>query len=180
MRRSALATFPLGTPLLVVAPERAGFAPLLAERGDPVAVLNDLRAVAAGAALDPTAQHLVIEGLDDLTAPHAFLADLRARTPQARIFALLSNAAHLGSLAGFFTGVPLAAGHPLVSDELEPLFERGGWRILAIKTFIDDTIPGAASLPFAIAGGAITFNLIEPEMLEHCRVAAFLAIADPQ
>jgi hypothetical protein len=180
MRRSALATFPVGTPVLVVAPERAGFALLLAERGDPAAALLDLRAAAAGAALDPAAPHLVIEGLDDLPAPHAFLAGLRSRTPQARIFALLSNAAHLGSLAGFFAGTPLAAGHPLVPGELEPLFDRGGWRILAIKTFIDATIPGAESLPFAIAGGAITFNLIQPAMLDYCRVAAFLVIADPQ
>jgi hypothetical protein len=180
MRRSALATFPVGTPLLVVAPERAGFAALLAERGDPVPALRDLGEVAAGATLDPATPHLMIEGLDDCMAPEALLAGLRTRTPQARIFALFSNAAHLGSLATFFAGASLAAGHPLVPGEIEPLFERAGWRVLAIKTLLDDAIPSAASLPFAIEAGAITFNLIEPAMLDYCRIAALLVIADPQ
>jgi len=180
MRRSALATFPIGTPLTVVAPQRAGFAALLAERGDAVPALCDLGDVVAGCALDPATPHLVIEGLDDLHAPHAFLSALRTRTPQARIFALLSNAAHFGSLARFFAGAPLAAGHPIVGTEIEPLFERGGWHVLAIKTLLDDTIPGPEKLPFAIEAGAITFNLVEPAMLDYCRVAAFLVIADPR
>ena len=181
MRRAALRTFPGGTPLTVLASPLAGFATLLCERGDDVPVLRDLAAVAAGTErLDPATPHLLIEGLDALVDPGAFLRAVRERAPQARVFALISNAAHLGSLGAFYAGVPLAAAHPLVPEEIEPLFATGGWEILAIKNLVDEAIPPAAALPFAVTARNITFNLIEPAMLERCRNAGFLVIADPR
>jgi hypothetical protein len=179
MRRAALATFPARTPLTVVAPARADFAALLRDRNDPAAALAELHEVAtAGTALDPTTPHLVLEGLDDLDEPVAFLAGLRRRTPEARIFALVSNAAHVGSLAGFYAGLPIAQAHPLVPEEIAPLFSAAGWKVLAIKNLIDESIPPASSLPFAVIAGAIAFNLVEPAMHERCRNAGFLVIAD--
>ncbi len=177
-RRATLRTFPAGTPLTIVAPARAGYATLLRERDDPAATLGELDDVAAGAGLDPAIPHLVLEGLDDLDEPVSFLASLRDRTPEARIFALISNAAHVGSLAGFYAGLPLSRAHPLVPEEIELLFASAGWRILAIKNLIDESIPPAASLPFAVIAGAIALNLVEPAMHERCRNAAFLVIAD--
>jgi len=178
MRRSTLATFPAGTPLTVVAPARADFAALLRERGDAAVALADLHEAAADGALDPTTPHLVLEGLDDLDEPVAFLRGLRRRTPEARIFALVSNAAHVGSLAGFYAGLPIAQAHPLVPEEIAPLFSAAGWKVLAIKNLIDESIPPASALPFAVIAGAIAFNLVEPAMHERCRNAGFLVIAD--
>ncbi len=102
MRRTLLANFPAGTPFLTAAPERAGFAAI--------------------AALDAQIPQLVIEGLDDLPDPGAFLRALHARAPQARLFALIANAAHLQTLGAFYGGAPPAAAHPLVFDEIVPLF----------------------------------------------------------
>ena len=181
MRRAALRTFPLGTPLTVLALPLAGFAAFLRERDDDVPVLRDLAAVALDTErLDPATPHLLVEGLDALAEPEAFLRAVRERAPQARVFALISNAAHLGSLGAFYAGAPIAAAHPLVPEEIEPLFAAGGWQILAIKNLIDESIPPATALPFAVTARTITFNLIEPAMLERCRNAGFLVIADPR
>jgi len=178
LRRMALRTFPPGTPLTVVAPARANFGALLAERNDAAVALRDLEAIAAGGEVDAMTPHVVLEGLDDLEDPVEFLAGLRRRTPEARIFALVSNAAHVGSLAAFYAGLPIANAHPLVPEEIEPLFAAAGWKVLAIKNLIDESIPPASSLPFAVIAGAIAFNVVEPAMHERCRNAAFLVIAD--
>jgi hypothetical protein len=180
IRRAVLETFPAGTPLTVVAPQSAEFSRLLGERNDAAIGVSDLGAVATSQGLiDPAIPHVLLEGLDDLDEPIAFLATLRREAPQTRVFALIANSAHVGALGAFYSGVPLAAGHPLVHEDLEPLFQAAGWRMLTIKTFADESIPPAEALPFVANVGQIVFSLSERDMLERCRCAAFLAIADP-
>jgi hypothetical protein len=179
IRRAALETFPVGTQFIIVAPNRSEFAELVGERNDASVALLGLGAVAmSDAPLDPTILNVLLEGLDDLDNPVAFLAGLHRKAPQARVFALIANGAHIGSLGAFFAGIPLAAAHPLVRDEIEPLFHAAGWQPLAIRPFNDEAIPPVDALPFSAGIGEIVFNLSEPAMLERCRCTAFLVIAD--
>jgi hypothetical protein len=180
-RRTALGQFPAGTPLLVVAPAGAGFTALLAERADPAVGLRALDEVAAGdGPVDLAVPHVLLEGLEDLAEPEAFLAGLRARTPQARLFALVANAAHVRALGAFYLGRPLAAGHPLVRGELEPLFAGAGWQPLAIRPIRDAAVPAAAALPIVLTIGPIGFTVADPATLERAATAGFLVIADPR
>jgi hypothetical protein len=179
MRQAILATFPPGTPLLILAPEAADFGALVRARNDAAIEVRPLGEVAAtGDALHPSIPYVLLEGLDDLDDPVSFLAGLRHRAPQARVFALIANAAHLHALGAFYSGAPLAAGHPLVRDEIEPLFRAAGWQPLAIEALVDESIPPAHALPFAANAGGIVFQLAEPVMLERSRNAAFLVVAD--
>ena len=174
-----LANFPAGTPFLILAPETAGFADIARERADGVIDVRSLDAVAgAHDVLHATMPHVLLEGIDDLEDPVSFLAGLRARTPQARVFALISNAAHVASLGAFYAGRPLARAHPLVHEDIGPLFLAAGWQPLAIKSLIDESIPAAEALPFALKAGELEFQLREPKVLERGRTAAFLVIAD--
>jgi hypothetical protein len=179
-RRATLATFPAGTPLLVLAATRTGFAELVAERNDPATAFADLETVVAGTGfIHATVGNVIIEGLDDLDEPGIFLAGLSGRLPQARIFALVANGAHLVALGAFFAGVPLAAGHPIVRDEIDSLFGQANWRIVAIKPIRDESLPAAEALPFAANIGPIVFALSDSAMLARSRDAGFLVIADP-
>jgi hypothetical protein len=179
MRQAVLGTFPTGTPLLVLAPEAAEFAPLVRARNDAAIDVRPLAEVAAsGDVLHSSIPYVLLEGLDDLDDPVSFLAGLRHRTPQARVFALIANAAHLHALGAFYSGAPLAGGHPLVRDDIEPLFRAAGWLPLAIEALIDESIPAAHALPFAANAGNIVFQMAEPVMLERSRNAAFLVVAD--
>jgi hypothetical protein len=179
MRQAILSTFPPGTPLLVLAPEAAAFAPLVRARNDAAIDVRSLREVAATTGvLHPSAAYVLLEGLDDLDDPGSFLTALRDRVPQARVFALIANGAHLHALGAFFSGVPLATAHPLVFSEIEPLFRAAGWQPLAIEALVDESIPAAQALPFVAGMGAIEFHVAEPAMLERGRNAAFLVVAD--
>ena len=179
-RRATLATFPAGTPVLVISAEHTGFAALIAERNDPATEHAGLVAIAAGDEIvHPTIGNVILEGLDELDDPVAFLAGLKRRLPQARIFVLIANGAHLVALGAFYAGLPLAAGHPLVRDEIEPLFAEAAWHILAVKPIRDEGLPPAESLPFTANIGPIVFSLSDSAMLARSRDSGFLVIADP-
>jgi hypothetical protein len=179
MRQAVLSTFPPGTPLLVLAPDTAEFAAIVRARNDAAIDVRSLCEIAAtGDVLHPSVPYVLLEGLDDLDDPHAFLAELRDRAPQARVFALIANGAHLHALGAFFSGVPLAAAHPLVLSDIEPLFRAAGWQPLAIENLIDESIPSSDALPFVAGLGDIEFHVTERAMLERGRNAAFLVVAD--
>jgi hypothetical protein len=179
LRRSTLANYPFGTPFLVLAPEEAGYAGIVRERNDAAVEVRDLGTIAdADDVLHPTIPHVLLEGLDDLADPVGFLDRLRSRAPEARIFALVSNAAHLLSLGSFYAGKRLAAGHPLVFEELAPLFIAAGWQPLAITALPDESLKLPQTFPFAVEAGEITFQLFEPVTVERGRNAAFLVVAD--
>jgi hypothetical protein len=174
IRRSVLATFPAGTPCLVLAPARAGFGPLLAERNDPAIELRVL-----GGELPPSAiPHVVLEGIDDLADPIGFLTGMRAAMPAARLFALVANASHLVALGAFFSEHALAAQHPLTAAEIEPLFNAAGWKPLAVKPLIDAALPAPGAAPCTVTVGAIGFQCYSAAVLERGGTAAFLVIAD--
>jgi hypothetical protein len=174
IRRSVLGNFPAGTPFLVVAAEPSGFARIVAERGDPAAVWQPLEALPPAS----KAPHLMLEGIDDLSDPVAYLRDVRATMPDARIFALIANAGHLTGLGAFFAGRPLAAGHPLSHGEIGPLFAAAGWNVLAIKPLPDDALPLPAAAPVVVTVGGIGLQCFTADALERGRTAGFLVIAD--
>ena len=174
IRRSVLGSFPIGTPFLIVAGEAAGFAEIVAERGDAAVAWTPLEKQPPASA----APHLLLEGLDDLFDPAAYLRSLRAAMPDARMFSLISNAAHLIGLGAFFAGHPLAGGHPLSQAEIGPLFASAGWNVLAINPLLDDALPLPNSAPVTITVGGIGFQCTTPEALERGRTAGFLVIAD--
>jgi NAD(P)-dependent dehydrogenase (short-subunit alcohol dehydrogenase family) len=179
IRRAFLASVPAGTPLLVVAPDAAGYAALVAERGDPAVSVLPLELLGAGADLGTAAPaDVLLEGLDELAAPAAALQELRARAPHARLHVLVANAAHLPWLAAFFGGAPAPAGHPLVRGEIEALFRAGDWEPQAIDAIADAGLP--ATVPVEIAAGAIRFQLADAAQLERGRTAGFLVIARPR
>jgi hypothetical protein len=135
---------------------------------------------AAGAAeLDAAAPHVLLEGLDAVDDAPAFLRALRERMPHARLFALIANAAHLPALGAFYAGAAAAGAHPLVREEIEPLFRAGGWQTTAITPIVDGTLPPPGAAPVEINAGAIIFQIAEPAMLERARNAAFFVVADP-
>lgn len=154
IRRAVLANFPAGT-VFANAAEGAG-------------------------ALDATAPHVLLEGLDDIDDPRAFLAAVRERMPHARLFALVANAAHLPALGAFYAGVAPAAAHPLVHAEIEPLFRSGGWQTTAITPIVDGALPPPEAAPVEINAGAIIFQIVDAAMLERARNAAFFVVADPR
>jgi hypothetical protein len=136
-------------------------------------------ATAGAQALDAAAPHVLIEGLDAVDDALAFLCALRERMPRARLFALIANAAHLPALGAFYAGAAAAAGHPLVREEIEPLFRAGGWRTAAITPVVDGRLPPPEAAPVEINAGAIIFQIGAAEMLERARTAAFFVVAVP-
>jgi hypothetical protein len=179
IRRAFLAGVPAGTPLLIVAPERAGYAALAAERDDGAVVVRDLHALLAAENFPVDAvANVLLEGLDELAEPAAALRRLHERTPQARLYALVANAAHLVWLAAFYRGEAPPAGHPLVRSELDALFRAGGWEPQAVNAIVDAQLPPPAAVPVEIDAGAIRFQLTAAAMLERGRSAGFLIVAD--
>jgi hypothetical protein len=174
IRRSALGNFPLGTPFLIVAAESSGFAQIVAERGDPTVAWTPLTTEPPPSATP----HVLLEGIDDLFDPVAYLRELRTAMPDARIFALISNAGHLTGLGAFFAGRPLAAGHPISHGEIGPLFADAGWNVLAIKPLPDDALPPADAAPVVVTVGGIGLQCFTADALERGRTAGFLVIAD--
>jgi hypothetical protein len=179
LRRSVLATFPPGTPLLVVAPNESGFAALLRERNDAAASVCAPEELALRLPVPSPVPHLLLEGLDAVDDPAATLALLRARAPQARLFSLVANAANVRALGAFYAGTPPARGHPLLIGDLEPLFLNAGWRPLAIKAYADASLPGSPALPVGVDTGDMVFTLADSATFERARTAAYLVIADP-
>jgi hypothetical protein len=181
IRRAAIATFPPGTPLLVIAPGAAGYDGILGDRNDAAIAFQALEALAPGGSTLPAATpHVFIEGLDALDDPAALLRSIGANMPEARLFALVANAAHVGSLSAFFSGIPLARAHPLVLLEIEPLLASSGWRTLATRAVTDDVLPAPAARPPILALGSIGFEIGEPAHYELVRTAAYFVIADRQ
>jgi hypothetical protein len=169
IRRGLLANFPAGTPLAIVAPEGA-FDDLVAERNDAA---TSLHALAAYADLPPTAPHVIVEGLDALADPVTLLAGVRAAAPQARLFALVANGAHLPALAAYFNGGAIAPVRPLVRADVERALDASGWKQIALDPIAED-------VPFITHVGGLSFTLDDDAMRERVQPAALLAIADPQ
>lgn len=176
IRRGLLANFPFGTPVAIVAPDGV-FTGLAAERNDPA---TSLHALQLEPALRAAAPHVILEGLDAVEDPVALLAHVRGAAPQARLFALVANGAHLPALAAYFGGAAIAAVRPLVRNEVERALAAAGWHPIAIEAIADEPTFAAAALPAAVPIGALTFALDDAATLERVRPAAFLAIADPQ
>ncbi len=179
-RATLLDLFPPALPLLVLAPVDA---PLLVEqvaaRGRPAVTACFGSDGRFGAEPDAAIENLLLEGLDAVDDPQALLRRIRDAVPQARMFALVSNAASLTSLANFVAGAPLAAAHPLVREELEPLFAAGGYAIVRIDP-LTSTLMNAEQL----RGGLRLQTLLVADLTgdEELRVRtdAFLIVADPQ
>lgn len=174
LRRAVLGNFPPGTPFLVLAPDRSGFAGIVRERNEDIVTFRPLGEGPPASACP----HLLLEGLDELADPIAFLQRVRDVMPDARIFALVANAAHLVALATFYAGDAIAAEHPLTGAEIAPLFAAAGWTTLAIKPLADDALPAADAAPVMITAGGIGMECVDAATLDRGRTAAYLAIAD--
>jgi hypothetical protein len=169
IRRGLLANFPAGTPLAIVAPAGA-FDELVAQRNDAA---TSVHAAATLAGLPATAPHVIVEGLDAVDDPAALLAAIRAAAPQARLFALVANAAHLPALAAYFNGAAIAPVRPLVRADVERALDAAGWTPIALDPIAED-------VPFITDVDGVSFALADDAMRERVRPAAWLAIADPQ
>jgi hypothetical protein len=121
---------------------------------------------------------VLLEGIDDLFEPVAYLRGVRSAMPDARIFALISNAGHLTGLGAFFAGRPLAAGHPISHGEIGPPFAEAGWNVLAIKPLADEALPAPDAAPVVVTVGGIGLQCFTADALERGRTAGFLVIAD--
>ncbi len=175
LRRALLTNFPPGTSLAVVAPPDKNYTELLAARGDSVTLV-----ALEGSWPEPGAlarvEHVVLEGIDDTDDPQGLLAAVAVAAPAARLFLIVSNAAHLRGLQAFFNGTPLALAHPLVQTEIEPLLKAAGWRPLTIDPIPDESIP--LEQPFEMTSPTICFKIDDGAVLERARIRAFIAIAD--
>ena len=116
---------------------------------------------------------LAAERDDAVEDPVALLAAVRAAAPQARLFALVANAAHLPALAAYFNGGAIAAVRPLVRADVERALADAGWNQIALNPIAEDD-------PFVTQIGGLSFTLDDTETRERVRPAAFLAIADSQ
>lgn len=180
VRASLLGSFPAGTPVLIAATEPGAFAALVAARSDPATALTALTAAFDHPALAAT-PHVVLEGLDDVEDPPALLAALRDAAPQARLFALVANGAHVRGLGAFLRGRPPARAHPLVEGELHALFTAGGWQVVAVTPVRDPSLPSPSSYPSQLADGdAVSVRVDDAEMFARLATAAFVVVADPR
>jgi hypothetical protein len=177
LRRALLANFPPGTSLAVIAPPDKGYPELLAARGDGAALVALDGSWPEPGALGAVG-HVVLEGIDDTDDPVGLLAAVGAAAPSARLFLIVSNAAHLRALQAFFNGAPLARAHPLVHSEIEPLLRASGWRPITVDPIPDESIPLAQPLPFELTTPTICFKINDAAVLERARIRAFIAIAD--
>lgn len=178
VRRSLLAEFPRGLPLVILAPAETGFERIAAETGDDAIAV---RTLAASGVLDGRlpehVEHCIVEGFDHVDDAAALARMLRASLPPScRLFALIANGANARALQAFFGGEGPRA-HPLVAAELPSLFEQNGWRVLALRAIPDPTV--ADALPVTIDGDHLRFHVDTPERLATLRTLAFVAICDP-
>ncbi len=157
LRQAARTRVPAGAPALTLA------------GGDGSAALATLPAAAAD---------VFVEGLEELDDPATFLVRLRAAAPQARLLALVANAAHVRALDAFYGGGPLAGGHPLVLAEIAPLLQSAGWQPLSIEAMLDLALPPAGAAPIEVRGKDMSFALTSSATLERARTAAYLVLAE--
>lgn len=172
--------FPPGTPLLIIAPEANGYTEIAMASKNP-ALRTCLLDPDQGSWAHPAAAtmpHILLDGIDELDDPTTFLNDLRARAPEARLFALIANACNLIVLERFYSqAVPIPA-HPLVAGQLGSLFKAGGWDVATVNVIVDDLIPGNLAVPFPAEVGQIQFQIVDDDMRDRVRAAAFLVIAN--
>lgn len=173
VRAAVLENFPLGTPIVVMWSPGEGLAAAAAARDDPATVVLD-RFDGNHPALART-PHVLLEGLDDVDDPALVLARLAAGAPHARLFALVSNAAHVRGLAHFFGGAALCRARPLLREDLDALFAGSGWRPLAITPLVDRSLSEAGG-PHQV--GELVVAPREPSAAERVRIAAYLVVAD--
>lgn len=126
----------------------------------------------------PDCAAVVIEGLDDLEDPDAFLRAVASALPAARAFALIANAAYAETLEAFIGGAGIARGHAFVVSELEPLFTTSGWTIASIDPVMGGS-PAAATYPIDVSVGLVKFRIADRAMLERIHVAGYLVVAEP-
>lgn len=170
-------SFPLGTPLAVVAPRACGFGEILAERGDGATAFIELAVDALPEHPSfASAENVLLEGLDAMREPAELLLRLGRISGSARLFAIVANASYARSLDAFYRGANLAVEHPLTREELPQLLADGGWKTVAINPVFDKLLP--ASVPATIQLPAVQFSCEDGAVLERLRVQAFLAIAD--
>jgi hypothetical protein len=174
-RRAALGNFPIGTPVLVVAPAASGFAGIVRERNDPAVTFVEL---GSDAAVTPM-PHLLLEGLDDINKPEQLLRAVREAMPATRIFALIANAANFTAIQRFLSGEQIARGHPLTHGEIGPLFTAAGWQILGIRPLYDQSIPVMETVPVRVTIANFGVDCTDPAMYERVRTAGYSVIADP-
>lgn len=141
---------------------------------------TNVHALGSGAPIAASAVHVIVEGLDAVDDPVELLARIRATAPQARLFALVANAAYLPALAAYFNGTAIAAVRPLTRDDVERILASSGWRQIALEEIADDDAFAVPGLPAVLPFGKLTFRIDDGAMAERVRAAAFLAIADPQ
>ena len=125
-----------------------------------------------------TLGNILLEGLDFVEDPVGLLRSLHDVTRSARLFALVSNAAHFRALSAFFSGERLARAHPLVQQELEPLLSAGGWNVIAVNPLADGTIPNSCTSPVRVQSSPLNFEIDDQAMLDRGRISAFIVIAD--
>lgn len=178
MRAALLGSFSHGTALGVVAPASSGFSELVASRNDSATTFVPFDADSPGALALEGCDNLIVEGLDELAEPVAFLRSLRAAAASARLFLLVANAAHAGALSAFFRGERLCGAHPLVKAELEDLLAASGWKTLAVNPLPAPSTLPAGVFPVHIATAGIQFDVADAAMLERLAPQAFVAIAE--
>lgn len=179
MRLSALQSFPRGSGLVIVASNPGAYRELVGELADPAVLLTafDDDAPPAHPALEHT-PHVLLEGLDDVERPAELLLALHGRAVQARLFALVANAAHLRALTAFVAGTPLARVHPLVHDELRPLFDQAGWPPLAVTPVLDPLLRKPAAFPDHVDAGFASVRVDDEAAFERGQTAAYMVVAD--
>lgn len=181
VRRSVLGQFPRGTPLLIAASDPHDFLGLASELADPAIVVTALSSDATPHhPVLATIPHLLLDGIDDLEDVTALLAALHGAARVARLFALVSNAAHVRGLGAFAAGTSFARAHPLVRAELEALFSTAGWPPLAITPIYDPTLAAPAAFPADVSTAGFTLRVDDREAFERVGTAAFIVVADRQ
>ncbi len=171
MRRGLLGQFPADVPLTVFTADASPYESLAAGRALTILPLG-------GTVPAPVAGNVIIDGLDAIDAPAGALRALRDAAPEARLFALVANAAYAPALARFLAGEPAARDRPLVAADLEPFFASAGWRAVDRIPLIDRRAVDAA-IPYTLAAGDVTFTITSGEMAERMGTAGFLVVADP-
>lgn len=173
-RRALLAVFPPDVAVAIYTTRPTFYVAASRERAGLSVVALD----AATATIPTTAApYVVVEGLDDVPDPSALLRALRAAAPQARLFALVANAAHAGGLGAFISGSALASWHPLTRDELEPLLATAGWNALTVEPILEPGSTPSGPFPFELTANGVTFAVTDAPMLERLRTQGFLAVA---
>ncbi len=175
MRQGLLDQFPGSVPLTVVATGTGYYAYASTLRPGltllPLAPDTPLAKIA-----DPD---VILDGLDTLADPAAFLRALRRQGLVKRVFALVSNGAYGVTLLKFLAGDAIAAAHPLVAADLAALFAESGWCVIDLIALIDQSV-SHGPIPYAVTDRDVTVKVTTPEIAERLSAAGYLVVADPQ